>query len=67
MNLCENLKQKRLERDITQSELAKYAGITQAMLNYIESGTKIPSLAVTIKIADVLRCSIDELLGRKVS
>jgi len=67
MNLCTNLNQKRVERDLTQTELAKYAGISPTMINYIESGMKVPSLAVTIKIADVLHCSIDDLVGRTVT
>ncbi len=63
----ENIKNKRLEYDIEQQELAKRVGVTKAMMCSIETGVKIPSVAVLVRIADILHCSIDELLGRKVS
>ena len=62
----ENIKNKRLEYDIEQQELAKRVGVTKAMCS-IETGVKIPSVAVLVRIADILHCSVDELLGRKVS
>ncbi len=63
----ENIKNKRLEYDIEQQELAKRVGVTKAMMCSIETGVKIPSVAVLVRIADTLHCSVDELLGRKVS
>lgn len=63
----ENIKNKRLEYDIEQQELAKRVGVTKAMMCSIETGVKIPSVAVLVRIADILHCSVDELLGRKVS
>lgn len=63
----ENIKNKRLEYDIKQQELAKRVGVTKAMMCSIETGVKIPSVAVLVRIADTLHCSVDELLGRKVS
>ena len=62
----ENIKNKRLEYDIEQQELAKRVGVTKAMMCSIETGVKIPSVAVLVRIADTLHCSVDELLGRKV-
>lgn len=63
----ENIKNKRLEYDIEQQDLAKRVGVTKAMMCSIETGVKIPSVAVLVRIADILHCSVDELLGRKVS
>ncbi len=63
----ENIKNKRLEYDIDQQDLAKRVGVTKAMMCSIETGVKIPSVAVLVRIADTLHCSVDELLGRKVS
>ena len=67
MTLGENIRSKRLEYDIEQQELAKRIGVNKATVCGIEAGVKIPSVALLISIADVLHCSIDELLGRKVS
>lgn len=66
MNLAQNIKKKREEYDIEQQELAKRCGVTKSLMCAIEKGTKIPSLCVTIALADTLHCSIDELIGRKV-
>lgn len=45
---------KRLEKDITQRELAEMVGITQGWLSSIESGTRKPSVQVAKKIGMVL-------------
>lgn len=62
-----NIRNKRLEHDIEQQELAKRVGVSKATICNIETGVKIPSVAVLVRIADTLHCSVDELLGRKVS
>ena len=62
-----NIRNKRLEYDIEQQELAKRVGVSKVTICNIETGVKIPSVAVLVRIADTLHCSVDELLGRKVS
>lgn len=67
MTLGENIRKKRLEYDIEQQELAKRIGVSKMMISYYESGMRVPSVANLVGIADALHCSVDELLGRKVS
>lgn len=67
MTLGQNIRSKRMEYDIEQQELAKRIGVTKAVICTIENGTRTPSVAVLVGIADALHCSVDELLGRKVS
>lgn len=67
MNIAESIKKKREEYDIEQQELAQRIGVNKSFLSAVEGGTRTPSLAVTIALADTLHCSIDELIGRKVS
>lgn len=67
MTLGENIRKKRLEYDIEQQELAKRVGINKTQLCNIERGRRRPSVDVLDKIADILHCSVDELLGRKAS
>lgn len=67
MNLPKILKARREECDYTQAELAKLVGTTQVMIAYIEGGTKTPSLALTIKLSQVLRCSLDYLVFGQVA
>lgn len=60
----ESIKQIREQRDLNQRELAKYAGISNVTVCKIEQGVLTPSLKTTIRIANVLRCSLDDLCGR---
>lgn len=50
---------------LTQEELAKSVSTSAGTIGFIETGDRIPSVALLIKIADKLDCSIDELLGRE--
>lgn len=65
MTIGENIKKKRLEYDIEQQELAARCGTAKSYICNVENGTKIPSVAVLIRIADTLHCTTDEILGRK--
>ena len=59
-----NIKNRRESIGLEQTELAERVKTTQAMISYIENGSKIPSVALLTAIADVLGSSVDELLGR---
>lgn len=52
--------------DMSKDELAERVGVTTACVRYWICGTKVPSLAVTIKIADTFNCTLDELVGRNI-
>ncbi|MBP1560398.1 MAG: helix-turn-helix transcriptional regulator [Oscillospiraceae bacterium] len=67
MNIAENLKKKREEYDLEQQELAKRAGVSTSLICAIERGLKLPSLGTVVVLADIFHCSVDELIGRKVS
>lgn len=66
MALSENLKATRLERGLTQEQIAKKINVNRVNIAYFESGVKVPSVAVLVAIADVLECSIDGLLDREL-
>ena len=61
------LRKMRADRDFTQVELAKKTGVTQAAISRYEDGSALPSLDVAVKIAEALRCSVDDLLERRIS
>lgn len=63
MTTGETIKSKRIERDITQSELADMVGVSKTYIYLIENNKKTPSLKMIIRISRVLRCSVDELIG----
>lgn len=50
---------------LTQEELAKSVGTSMATIGFIETGDRIPSVALLTKIADKLDSSVDDLLGRE--
>lgn len=50
-------------KGLTQAYVARQAGITQAMLCWIERGTRNPTLQVGMAIAKVLGCTVEDLLA----
>ena len=55
MNFGKNCRKLRENKGLTQSELADKVGVRPPMINFIENGTKIPSLRLSLAIAaDIL-------------
>ena len=48
-------------RGISQDELAKRSGLTQAMISRISNSKRVPTIVNAIKIAGALRCSIYDI------
>ena len=67
MTLGENLRKKREAKGMTLEDISKRVGISVQNVSSYESGYKVPSLRVIISLADIYRCTIDELVGRRVS
>lgn len=62
MTLGERLRAERLKKGVTELELAKAVGVTQAAISYFESGIKIPSTAVIANISNYFNVTIDYLI-----
>lgn len=60
-----NVKRLRLQRGLTQTELADRVGVTLAYIHRLEKGRSSPSAEVLFAIADSLAVKADEL--RQVS
>lgn len=58
------LKEFRVKAGLTQQSLADKAGMAREIVTRIETGRVTPELPTLIKLADVLGCTIDELVGR---
>lgn len=58
-----NLKMKfrRIELDISQTELAKRAGVTRQTIGLIESGEFNPSIKLCIAICKALDCTLNDI------
>ena len=50
------------EKGITQVDLAKATGTSQAFISYCLDGLKVPSLGVFKVMVKTLGCSADEIL-----
>lgn len=53
----------RIEKGLTQAEVAKLVGINRASYTHIERGTRNPSMHVARAIARVLNRTVDELFA----
>ena len=62
--LGKRLKELRLERGVTQSELSNYLGLTPKMVSFYELEQRFPPQDIIIKLADYFNVSTDYLLGR---
>lgn len=58
------LRAAREKRGLTQSELAKRAGLQMSAISHFETGTRKPSFDNLRRVADALDVTTDYLLGR---
>jgi transcriptional regulator with XRE-family HTH domain len=63
-DFAERLRSLRTARGLTQTRLAELLGMPARSYNRWERGGHVPHLAMAIKIAEILRVSLDELVGR---
>lgn len=58
-----NLKKIRVNKGLTQTNLAKSLGVTQQCVELWERNKRSPRAALLPKLAKVLGCTIDELMA----
>ena len=56
------IKEMRKRINMTQGDLADQLSVTQGAVSQWETGLTNPSLETLVKIAEVLNCTVDELL-----
>lgn len=61
----ERLKELRLEKNLSQLELAKAIGFSQSSIVYWETGQRVPNAQAVIILARFFEVSTDYLLGEK--
>ena len=62
-NLGSKLKNARLNSRLSRKQIAERIGVTASMIGLYETGERLPSLTVIIKLATQYKVSIDYLLG----
>ena len=63
--LSERLKMLRMEKQMTQKELAQATGLSQSAIAYWENGKSLPNALAVIALAKFFHVSIDYLIGFK--
>ena len=63
--IMERLKELRLEKNLSQLELAKAIGFSQSSIVYWETGQRVPNAQAVIILARFFGVSTDYLLGEK--
>lgn len=59
------LKELRLKKGLTQTELGEKVGVKQSTFTNWENGKREPSYENLVKLADLLEVSLDSLFGRE--
>ncbi len=57
------LADRRKQQGLSQAELAKQAGITRQAVYAIEANQYLPSTQISLQLADVLTCSVEDLFS----
>ena len=64
MNIGAIINELRIEKNLTQAQLANVLGITQDSISLWERGKRFPDTTYVVKLADFFQVSADYLLGR---
>lgn len=57
----QRLQAMRKVRRLSQAQIAEIAGVTQQLVSYAETGLRIPTLAVRMKLVSALCCEHDDI------
>ena len=63
INIAANLKRLRESAGLSQSQLAKKAGVEQVSISRWEAGIHTPTVEQLLKLCAPLRCTLYDLLG----
>ena len=60
-----NIKDIRMQKGLTQSEVASALGVSSVVYSRYENGKRQPSIDTLIQMADIFGVTVDYLLGRQ--
>ena len=61
----ERLKELRIEKELSQAQLAKATGFSQSSIGYWETGQRVPNATAVITLARFFDVTTDYLLGEQ--
>lgn len=56
------LRELRVERKLTQTQLAQRCGSNRPFISNLERGVKVPSLTMVLRLAEALECRVYDLV-----
>ena len=65
VDFSQRLKQLRLDKHLTQAQVAERVGVTASMVSSYETDIRLPSFEVMVRIADLFGVTVDYLLCRQ--
>ena len=66
-NLGTKLKSLRINNNLTRKQVAELIGVTQSMIGLYETGERLPSLPIIVKLATQYKASVDYLLDCNIN
>ncbi|MEG0826414.1 MAG: helix-turn-helix transcriptional regulator [Bacilli bacterium] len=66
MIIGDRIKKARLEKSYTQDHLGDLIGVSKVSICGYEKGTRTPTMAVFLKLGDVLDITVDYMLGNDI-
>lgn len=57
-----DLKQLRVAKKVTQTEVAKVIGVSVQMYNFIENKKRTPCIKTVVRLSKYFNCSTDEII-----
>lgn len=66
LNLSDNLRRYRLQKDLTQEDIADYIGVTPQSVSKWERGENYPDITFLPALANIFETSIDTLIGMDI-
>ena len=60
---CDRLKTLRIEKKLSQPELAKLVGVSNGMISFWENGINEPTITNLVKLSQIFEVSTDYILG----
>lgn len=64
MNLADKIRELRIEKNLTQADLAKVLNVSRTTIANYENGNRSPSMDLLLQLADFFQVTTDFLLGR---
>lgn len=65
VDFSQRLRQLRIDKHLTQAQVAKRVGVTPSMVSSYETDIRLPSYEVMIRLADLFGVTVDYLLCRQ--